>query len=265
MRRLCISFSAFLMLIPASLVLAHAQSNCKSYFAIQQLDPNVVKLLDAPVAPSSQTDTSHLSPEKLRDWDLPSKVTPWRARLGPSDAARLQAQSNGKSKKPVIFASPRPYDLQTFSSRDWDDLEKWFAKDGPKKLPGLCVDPTKATYTLGVGVVTGGRIGLSPNDAIDRISSQQAAVVRNPDAAMGPDGVASSSAVHNATSGEFTGLPTPGNPTSAYTCVYLYQANAGSTRSTAKVPAYYYCKSGGILPHSAITTMLKYFAKTGLP
>jgi hypothetical protein len=279
MRRVFLSFSAFLMLIPASLLPAYAQSHCKTYFTIRPLDSSAVKLLDAPVAPSSQTDSSDLSPEKLRDWDLPSKVSPWRARLSPAEAAGLQqqinkanaaAQSNDQSKKNAevtIPGPPRPYNLQPFSSRDWDDLEKWFAKNGPKRLPGLCVDSTKAAYALAVGVVTGGRIGLSPNDAIDRISSQQAAVIRNPDAAMGPDGVTASSVVHSATSGEFTGLPTPGGG-AAYTCVYLYRANASPTArggNTQKLPAYYYCKSGGVLPHSSITTMLKYFAKAGLP
>jgi hypothetical protein len=48
-----------------------------------------------------------------------------------------------------------------------------------------------------------------------------------------------------------------------HTCTFLYRKPAGQSRR--QTPDYYYCRSHSIMPHSAITTMLKYFANLKRP
>jgi hypothetical protein len=47
-----------------------------------------------------------------------------------------------------------------------------------------------------------------------------------------------------------------------HTCTFLYRKPAGQSR--LQTPDYYYCRSDS-MPHSAITTMLKYFANLKRP
>jgi hypothetical protein len=49
----------------------------------------------------------------------------------------------------------------------------------------------------------------------------------------------------------------------AHTCAFLYRKPAGESR--LEIPDYYYCRSDNIMPRSAITAMLKYFANSKLP
>jgi hypothetical protein len=44
------------------------------------------------------------------------------------------------------------YSIQPFTQHDRNDLQEWFAKELPKKVPGACVDPQKADHALVVGV-----------------------------------------------------------------------------------------------------------------
>src|SRR6476660_3817836 len=52
---------------------------CEIYYSIQPVDPNLLKLLGTPAVPTNPSLLT--SPEyiQLRNWDLPSKVTPWPA------------------------------------------------------------------------------------------------------------------------------------------------------------------------------------------
>ncbi len=126
---------------------------CKSYFALQPLDQGVLKSLATPIVPPNPNLFANESVRQLQEWDLPSKVTTWHDRPSPEELARRWDELNKKwnSATPGKSGVPRPYALQPLPPNDWKDLEKWFAKEGPKRISGMCVEPGEATYVLAVG------------------------------------------------------------------------------------------------------------------
>jgi hypothetical protein len=127
---------------------------CEIYYALQPVDSNLLKLLGTPAVPTNSSLLN--SPEYIqqRDWDFPSKVTPWSQRPNPEEIAQRREQLAGTSAadaaKQKGNAIPNwalwNYGLDPFTQHDWNDLQKWFAKELPKKVPGACLDPQKADH-----------------------------------------------------------------------------------------------------------------------
>jgi len=252
---------------------AAGQEGCEIYLTLQPLDPAALNLLATPIVPANRSVFIDASIKQLQDWDLPSKVTAWRERPSPEELARqweelnkkwsAGAPSKDKSKKDVPQGHAAPYNVLSLSAKQWQDLEKWFAKTAPRKLSGLCVDPVKATYILAVGVIAGGA-GVSSNDP-NRVGEYSGYASKPQPNGLGPNAgtVAPFRTPHDEFSGSEMSDGLSGN-----TCVYLYRTNgkalgAGGTRQVA--PDYYYCHAGGGMSQSTVTTMLKYLTKTGLP
>jgi hypothetical protein len=88
---------------------AAAQERCKARFAIEPLDPSVLKLLGSAVAPANPSLVMNVSFQQLRNWDLPAQVTRWSERPSPEELARRRealvhppssgAKGDGPSKK----------------------------------------------------------------------------------------------------------------------------------------------------------------------
>jgi hypothetical protein len=253
-----------------------AASGCKAYLKIAPLDESVVKLLATPQLPPNPNAFNHPSFHQLVEWDLPSKVTPWRERPSADELARQWTEFDKKwtpaAKTPAPRDHARPYGWRTLSPEVSKDLEKWFAKEAPKKLPGTCVDSTQAGYVLVVGIVSGGTLASARPGASNPHEYEQLSAVRQQDAAVGPNAATYSPTAHESRPDELNGLGAGGDP-SAHTCAFLYRAGASGGNGAAAGPAgtrsatpdYYYCYASGELPRSAVTNMLKYLAKTGLP
>jgi hypothetical protein len=256
---------------PAPLTPA-AQDGCKAYYALASLDQSVVQLLGTPVAPSNQALFPNPGWQQLQEWDFPSKVTRWSERPSPQEVARRREElaaastagrkdkSNNASASPVV---PRPYELLLSLDKDWKDLEKWFAKEGPKKLPGMCVDQGKAGYILAVGVIADGSRTASSYNAIARGQYDQS-ITNQSDRSVGPNAATVSPSGGERPADALSRLDADSSASGVYTCTYWYRTNGpgGAHRET---PDYYYCHSGDNLPKSAVTTMLKHVAKAGLP
>lgn len=246
------------------------QDGCKAYYALEPLDLSTLKLLSTPVVPPKASVFANAAIQQLREWDLPSKVTSWRERPSPEELARRWEELNQKFNPAQGRAGvPRPYGLLPLSSDDWQDLAKWFAKDGPKKLPGLCVDRDQATYVLAVGIISDGTADTSSSTTSARIQYAQSGAAGRQDTSVGPNAATVSPGAHENTAQELSrmgaasGSAVPG----VYTCTYLYRTDAAPTGRGGKrrdTPDYYYCKSSGEVPRSAVTTMLKYLAKKAL-
>jgi hypothetical protein len=133
---------------------ANAAGSCEIYYALQPVDSTLLKLLGTPAVPTNSSLLN--SPEYIqqRDWDFPSKVTPWSQRPNPEEIAQRREQLAGTSAadaaKQKGNAIPNwalwNYGLDPFTQHDWNDLQKWFAKELPKKVPGACLDPQKADH-----------------------------------------------------------------------------------------------------------------------
>ena len=210
--------------------------------------------------------------KQLQEWDLPSKVTPWHERPSPEELARrwdelnqkysAGTQSKDKSKNDVPQGRAAPYNASSLPPKEWQDLEKWFGKNAPKKLSGACVDAAKATYVLAVGIIGGGAgvssSGANNPNAYNDYASQPQADSLGPNAGR----VASYKTPQNEL--DIAGMQ---NGVSGNTCVYLYRTNGkgiGEGGMRQEAPYFYYCHAGGGISQSTVTTMLKYLTKTGL-
>ena len=244
-------------------------SGCKAYLKIAPLDEAAVKLLATPQLPPNPNAFAHPSFHQLIEWDLPSKVTPWRERPSADELARQWSEFDKKwtpaAKTPAPQDHSRPYGWRPLSPEQSKDLEKWFVKEAPKKLPGVCVDAAQANYILAVGIVSGGSPGSARLGASNPHEYEQISAVRRQDAPVGPNAGTYSPTAHESRPDELNGMGASGDP-SAHTCAFLYRTNGAATGGTRQpTPDYYYCHAAGELPRSAVTTMLKYLAKTGLP
>lgn len=251
---------------------AAERAGCEVYFALQPIEPRVVKLLATPMAPANRTVFTDASIRQLQDWDLPSKVTAWRDRPSPEELARQWeelnkkwssgAQNKDKSKTSTPGGHAAPYVAHPLPIKEWQDLEKWFEKTAPKKISGLCVDQGKATFILAVGFISGGA-AVSSNEA-NRVGEYTDYASKPQPNSLGPN--AGTVAPYQTPHDEFTGAGAASG-LSGDTCVYLYRTDgkalgAGGARQEA--PEYYYCHAGSGLSQSTATTMLKYLSKTGL-
>jgi hypothetical protein len=65
---------------------------CEVYYSLQPVDPNLLKLLGTPAVPTNSSLLT--SPEDIqqRDWDFPSKVTPWSQRPKPEEISRRREE-----------------------------------------------------------------------------------------------------------------------------------------------------------------------------
>jgi hypothetical protein len=261
--------SALVALTTAKSALAQTQAlaePCKAYFAIEPLPADVVKLLATPVVVSNSQGFADASFRQLQEWDLPSKVTAWRDRPSADELARQWDEFNqkwnraGKSQdNPPHFS---PYLAQPLPPWEWKEVESWFAKEGPKKLRGLCVDAGKATYRLAIGMISGG--GASAHGSSNPHEYEQLSQVRAQDNAVGPNAGTFNPTAHESRHDELNGMGGSVGP-SAHTCVYLYRTVGAGGSAPPQPPEIYYCHSGSGMPRSVLTTMLKYLAKTGMP
>lgn len=98
--------------------------------------------------------------------------------------------------------------------------------------------------------------------------------MRQQDAPVGPNAATYSPTAHESRPDELNGMGGSSDP-SAHTCTYLYRttgtppvattsASTPPTGTAMTQPDLYYCHSAGEMPRSAVGTMLKYLAKTGL-
>lgn len=228
-------------------------------------------MLGSPVGPSSRSLFTNPSYVQLRNWDFPSKVTPWTERPSPEEIEKRRqeliagsstgAASKGKSKNasaPEELAwVATPYSLEPFSAKDWSELEKWFAKEGPKKISGLCVNPEQAGYVVAVGLLSEGSGDRSLETTSARIQYDQS--TRAADTSVGPNSGTVTVGGVNRPAQELSGMGSSSRP-GTHTCVYLFRAKEpGGARREA--PDYYYCQSSDEVPRATISAMLKYLAK----
>jgi hypothetical protein len=234
---------------------------CSAYLMIAPLDQNVLKLLGTPIVPANEGLAASSGFQQLRAWDFPSKVTPWSARPSPDELARRRIELSKAARSVVLISNP--YDLQTMSPHDWNELEKWFRKEVPRKLPGACVDPNQAMYVVVVGVILDGSTDESLRNSSARNEYKQSAMARQQDSSVGANAATVPPVAQN--SQELSGMGTASDSSvpGAHTCTFLYRKPAG--QGPLQTPDYYYCRSDSIMPHSAITTMLKYFANLKRP
>jgi len=223
----------------------------------------VPKLLGTPTVPTDSNLFS--SPEYIqqRDWDFPSKVTPWSQRPKPEEIARRREELAGttaaeaaKSKGTTI---PKwvlwNYGMEPFSQHDWKELQKWFAKELPKKVPGACADAQKSDRLLVIGtIVLGAGVPVDPTAA--RVQYGQ--TVAQMDTTVGPNsGISPAVGAHRAS--QELGTSGDSSRSDVHTCVYLFRTNSpGVTR--AQMPDEYYCRSSADEPRATISAMLKYIA-----
>jgi hypothetical protein len=252
---------------PPALPAASPVEGCKAYFAIEPLPTDVMKLLSTPIVVSHSQGFADADRRQLQEWDLPSKVTAWRERPSADELARRWDEFNrkwnraGKDKN----SAPQfnPYQEQPLSAKEWKDAQSWLAKEGPKKLPGLCVDAGKATYRLAIGVVSGGG-GASVHGSSNPHEYEQLSQARAQDNAVGPNAGTFNPTAPESRHDELNGLGGSSDP-SVHTCVYLYRAAGVGGSAPPQPPEYYYCHSGSGIPRSVLTTVLKYLAKAGMP
>jgi hypothetical protein len=273
MSRSSLCLCAMLMLslhLPRSAGAVSEPENCKVYYAIAPLDQSVVQLLGPSVAPANPNFAASPAYRELRDWNFPSKVTPWRDRPSPEEIAKrrnalLNPASGDKSKKTSTAPWVRQeYGLLPLAPREWNDLEKWFGKEAPKKLSGACVDSAKATYVVAVGLIVDGSAGRSLDNSTVRNEFKQTTTALQQDGSIGANAASVSPGVKQADSEEMSGMGgSDSSHPGTYTCTYFYRSDgrpAAQAGSLPLIPEYYYCKSGGGMPKSAIDVMLKYVA-----
>jgi len=259
-----------LLLLPGALPspvaqTAAAEPDCKASYALKPLDGSVLALLGEPVVPSRRTIFTDPGFQQLQDWDFPSKVTAWADRPAPEEMARrraaLMASSGGRNGAATGIS--QHYLLRTLPTKDFADLEKWFAKDAAKKVPGLCLDPATAGYTLAVGVIAdGGDVGGRDNSLAR--SQYDQSVTRQSDRGVGPNAATVTPGGGDRPADELSGIGSTGSSDyGIHTCVYVYRTT-GPGGSRRELPDYYYCRGGDNMPKSAVTTMLKYISKTGM-
>jgi hypothetical protein len=243
---------------------ANAAGSCEIYYALQPVDPALLKLLGTPAVPTNSNLLT--SPEYIqqRDWDFPSKVTPWSQRPKAEEIAqrREALADTAESSKPKGAAIPNwalwNYGLEPFTAHDWTDLQKWFAKELPKKVSGACVEPQKADHLIVVGVIVLGSGG--PVDSTGaRIQYGQ--TVGQLDTTVGPNsGISPAVGTHRA-SQELSADSNSSRP-GAHACSYLFRSAApGGARNEA--PEDYYCRSSGDEPRAAISALFRYLAVPG--
>jgi hypothetical protein len=266
--RYCLAEVTLLLFVAVSQT-ASAQDGCKARFAIQPFDIDVLRVLGPAAAPMNPNLLSSKAFVELRNWNFPSKVTSWTARPSAEELTRRREEltnpatdaGNQTKKASMALAVSVPYKLQSVPPRDWNNLEKWFAKEVPKKITGACVDRDKATYVIAIGVISDGTTDSSLMNSSRRNEYGQSASAQQQDAAVGPN--AGMAQVRAANSQEMNGMGGNGGARSGtYTCSYFYRAQGGIREQT---PAYYYCMSGEGVPRSAVSAMLKYIAGTNLP
>jgi len=235
---------------------AASQDNCKASYVLKPLDAGVVTLLGESVVPAKQTIFIDPRVQQLQALDFPSKVTPWAGRPAPEEMARRRAALLASSSGAGSAAMSRPYVLRPVSTKDFADLEKWFVKEGPKRVQGLCVDPVNAGYVLAVGVIADGS-QPGPDNSMARTQYDQS-VTRQADRSVGPNAATATPGGGDRPSDELSAMASGGSSSpGVHTCVYLYRARQAA-------PDYYYCNGGDNLPKSAVTTMLKFIAKAGV-
>jgi hypothetical protein len=236
---------------------------CEIYYQLQPVDPTLLKLLGTPAVPTNSSLLS--SPEYIqqRDWDFPSKVTPWSQRPKPEEIAQRREQLAGTSAADAANQKSNAipnwalwnYGLEPFTQHDWSDLQKWFAKELPKKVPGACVDPQKADHVLVVGVIVLGAGG--PVDS-SGARIQYGQTVGQTETTVGPNsGISPAVGTHRASQELGTSGDSPRK--GAHACAYLFRATAAGA-ARIETPEDYYCRSSGEEPRAAISAILKYIA-----
>ena len=153
--------------------------------------------------------------------------------------------------------------LLPIPAKDWKELERWFAKEAPKKLPGMCVDRGKASYILAVGIIAESSTAGSPDNSIARGQYDQS-LTHQSDRSVGPNAATVSPSGGDRPADALSRLDAGSSRPGTYTCTYWYRTN-GLAGDHREAPDYYYCHSGDNLPRSVLTTMLKYLGKTNLP
>jgi hypothetical protein len=253
--------------LPAQSLFAQAskQSGCEIFYALQPIDANLLTLLGTPAIPTNPNLLTSSEYIQQRDWDFPSKVTPWSERPQPEEIAHRREELTGagagseSAKANKNAAIPVwtlwTYGLEPFSARDWNELQKWFAKEGPKKISGLCVDSQKADHILAVGVIVLGSPG-----PVDSTSAriQYGQTVPPPDANTGMTAASPGVSAHRAPQ-ELSGVSDSARP-GTHTCVYLFRTrSAGGPRM--ETPDDYYCRSSDDEPRAAVSAMLRQITK----
>ncbi|MBZ5528089.1 MAG: hypothetical protein LAN71_09340 [Acidobacteriia bacterium] len=280
MRGFTAFFSALATLSLSCTLPSHAQTSapapdgCEFHLALQPLDPAVVNLLATPIAPANRNPFADSSIKELQNWDLPSSVTAWKDRPSAQELARqweeldkkwsAGAQGKDKSKKDAPQSHPAPYAAHALPARQWQDLEKWFAKNAPKRLSGVCVDSAKATYVFAVGIISGG-VAISSSGDPNRIQDYAGHSGKPQSSDLGPG--AGRKLPSGAPSDEFSSAGL-GDDDAASTCVYLFRTNGkplGEGGKRLETPDYFYCHQGSGIAQSTVGTMLKSLGKTGLP
>ena len=138
-----------------------------------------------------------------------------------------------------------------------------FGKRPPGNFLGACVDSNKVMYVVVVGVILDGSADGSLRNSSARNEYKQSAMARQQDSSVGANAATVPPVAQN--NQELSGMGTSSDSSvpGAHTCVFLYRKPAGESR--LQTADYYYCRSDSIMPRSAITTMLKYFANSKLP
>lgn len=258
---------ATLLCAPAARGQEAAAGNCKAFVALAPADAGVVKLLSTPAMPPPTMVFASQDTRQIKQWDLPSKVTAWKERPAAADLARQWEELNrtwhrakpGDASKSVPPAVYRSYELQNISPRDWQELQKWMAKETGKQAPGTCYDEQKAQYFFIAGVVHD-PTGAGPGGNPARTLQYSQAAGQPQSEGVGPGGHSASGTGHSSVADEFAAVNGSSDP-SVYACVYVFRAEAGAKRQS--VPDYYYCHSASGMK-SSLSTMLKFVAKQGL-
>ena len=267
MRRAGIGTALLVLLCVPAAGGQEAAGGCKAFVALAPLDAGVMKLLSTPAVPPPTMVFAAQETKKISQWDLPPKVAAWEERPAAAELARQWEELNrswhgakpGDASKSVPPAVYRPYELLSVSPRDWQELQKWMAKETAKQAPGACYDEQKATYVFVAGVVHDPAAASQYGNQTRMIGYSQTA--GQPQAeGVGPGGHSTSGTGHNSVTDEFAAVNGSSDP-SVYACVYLFRADAGAKRQG--VPDFYYCHAASSL-RSSLTTMLKYIAKRGL-
>ena len=244
---------------------------CRAYIALAPADASVTRLLATPAVPPPTLVFAAQSARELTEWDLPSKVTPWKERPSAAELARSWEELNrswygakpGDTTKTVPPPVYRPYQLLQIAPRDWKELEKWMAKETAKHGDGLCYDEHRATYLFLAGAVRD-PVASSSGNQTRTLQYTQLAGQPEPEG-LGPGGHSPTSTGHNAISDEFDAAGGSSDP-SVYACVYLYRtagAAQGASAARQAVPDLYSCHAASSL-RSSLSTMLKYVEKHGL-
>jgi len=243
---------------------ARALEGCKAYIGAAQADARVMNLLSTPAVPPSSSVFAAQSAREVTEWDLPSKVTPWKERPSAAELAERWEELNrrwygarpGDTTKNVPAAVHRPYQLLRIAPADWSEVEKWMTKEIAKHSSGLCYDEQKATHVFVSGAI---------RDPAGSVTSQartlqytQSAGLAQPEG-YGPGGHPATSTGHNAIGDEFDAAGSATDP-SVYACVFVFRAQGAAREST---PEYYYCHSASSLKLS-LGTMLKFLTKQGV-